>query len=304
MSMARQYSHPRGALFRDLRRFCRNWPSVAFHYAFGHRLPQEVVFRNGVHLPGTVRPNQLWAVLDLLAAGWTLRADDKEGLIVLASAQEGVELRFRREGVYANPVAEIYLRHVYGESFAGQTVVDVGMGTGDSSVFFAKHGARRVVGLEPFPETYRVAQMNIHANALDAVVVPVNAALAGKVGQTELSVVSNAPGLNAVTGPGGSAPPEKYDTRISVPTTTLEAIVAEHRLETIDLIKIDCEGSEYEVMRTTPLPVLARIRAIQMEYHAGPQDLPELLRRSGFEVHQEGSPTAVGYIEAHRPAAA
>jgi FkbM family methyltransferase len=302
--METQRSRKYSVVLRNTRRFCQNWPSVALHYILRRRLPPEVVLRNGVRIVGTVRPNQLWSLLDLLAAGWTIRRDDEANLLVVASTKDAVEMRFRPDGVYANPLAEIYLEHVYGDSFSQQTVVDVGMGTGDSSIYFAKRGARRVVGLEPFPDSYKLSQINVHANGLDSVVTPVNAALSSRVGQTELSVVSNSPGLNAVSGSGGAPPPAEYDTKISVPTTTLEALVSDYHLESIDLMKIDCEGSEYEVMRSATPPVLGRIRAIVMEYHSGPQDLPELLRKSGFEVHHRGSPTGVGYLEARRPASA
>jgi len=41
-----------------------------------------------------------------------------------------------------------------------------------------------------------------------------------------------------------------------------------HELESIDLLKMDIEGSEWEVLLSTPTPVLRSIRHIQLEYHA------------------------------------
>ena len=40
-----------------------------------------------------------------------------------------------------------------------------------------------------------------------------------------------------------------------------------HGLDDLDLLKMDIEGSEWEVLLSTPPDVLARIRHIQLEYH-------------------------------------
>jgi len=37
-------------------------------------------------------------------------------------------------------------------------------------------------------------------------------------------------------------------------------------VETADLLKIDCEGGEYEILESTPAEVLSRIRNIVFEY--------------------------------------
>ncbi|MEM3526638.1 MAG: hypothetical protein QXV37_04410 [Candidatus Jordarchaeaceae archaeon] len=40
-------------------------------------------------------------------------------------------------------------------------MIDVGTSNGDSSIFFAMMGAKKVVGIEPFPESFDLAQKNI-----------------------------------------------------------------------------------------------------------------------------------------------
>ena len=41
-------------------------------------------------------------------------------------------------------------------------------------------------------------------------------------------------------------------------------------LERVDLLKMDCEGAEYEILYGTPDRYLERIREIRMEYHQLP----------------------------------
>jgi Methyltransferase FkbM domain len=68
---------------------------------------------------------------------------------------------------------------------------------------------------------------------------------------------------------------------------TLPALLDENHLPRVDLLKMDIEGSEYEVLLSTPPPVLARIRRIAMEYHGdcspySKRQLFDYLQKAGF----------------------
>src|SRR5437867_8982164 len=52
---------------------------------------------------------------------------------------------------------------------------------------------------------------------------------------------------------------------VLAPCRTLEAIMDEFKIGTLDLLKMDIEGSEHETLLATPLPVLRRIRKINLE---------------------------------------
>jgi hypothetical protein len=66
-----------------------------------------------------------------------------------------------------------------------------------------------------------------------------------------------------------------------------------NRIERIDLLKMDCEGAEYEILFGTPRDVLAKIAEIRMEIHdfgiAGchPANLKEFLGSQSFAVTRE-----------------
>jgi len=62
------------------------------------------------------------------------------------------------------------------------------------------------------------------------------------------------------------------------------------------LVKIDIEGSEYEILHATPLPVWANIPAIAMELHDGIQpgdreNFLEGLKARGFHVSSDAFST-------------
>jgi FkbM family methyltransferase len=72
--------------------------------------------------------------------------------------------------------------HWDGLDVEGKVVVDVGAFIGDSSIYFALRGARRVIAVEPHPEAYKVMVENIRFNDLEDVIIPVNAGLSSRPG--------------------------------------------------------------------------------------------------------------------------
>jgi tRNA G37 N-methylase Trm5 len=55
----------------------------------------------------------------------------------------------------------------------GKTVVDVGAYIGDSSIYFALKGAKRVIAIEPCPKAFKEMLDNIRLNNLEDVIVPI-----------------------------------------------------------------------------------------------------------------------------------
>jgi FkbM family methyltransferase len=78
-----------------------------------------------------------------------------------------------------------------------------------------------------------------------------------------------------------------------VPVITLESGLNQYTApgECFELLKIDCEGAEYEIISATPVHVLRRFAAIVMELHASPDrdsaaDLMQKMARAGFRKEQ------------------
>jgi len=58
-------------------------------------------------------------------------------------------------------------------------VIDVGAFIGDSAIYFALKGAKKVIALEPHPGAYAEMLENIRLNNLEDRIIPVNAGLGG-----------------------------------------------------------------------------------------------------------------------------
>ena len=127
----------------------------------------------------------------------------------------------------------------------GMQVIDVGTNRGVAAVALAKkvqsHG--HVYTFEPVPEYYTVAEQNISRNGLD------NVSIYQKALTNEIETIRfyKHGGGSGITDPPDE---EANDTDIiRVETTTIDNFVAEQEIDRIDILSMDCEGSELYVFQ-------------------------------------------------------
>ena len=69
---------------------------------------------------------------------------------------------------------------------------------------------------------------------------------------------------------------------------TLHDLLSEHRINYLGLLKMDCEGAEYDILYHADPTILERIEAMTMEVHQGSGDkenietLGRFLSQNGF----------------------
>jgi FkbM family methyltransferase len=180
---------------------------------------------------------------------------------------------------------QIFLHQCYRVEPTDRVIVDAGANIGLFSLFACRVARKaRILAIEPFPATFdRLVQL-IRVNGLSDRVRCVNAALCA----------SDVPRVMRGTGPSQMhfvAPAESAASGIAVMPTTLPQVLEMAR-EPVDLLKMDIEGSEYEVFPATPPDLLRTIRRIVVEYHGSPEPeardaLFETLRTAGFKVRSD-----------------
>jgi FkbM family methyltransferase len=162
----------------------------------------------------------------------------------------------------------------------GDIVVDIGANIGTFSLYAAKVcGASRVLSFEPFFDNYRILSKNVEQNQLLSITC-VNQAVAGNRGLRTLRLDPMDSGSHSLV--SGSS-----ERSVEVECCTLEDIFERFSLATIDYLKMDCEGAEYEVLESA-ISRLKQIRRISMETHTTldrkAEDLEKLIRGQGFDV--------------------
>jgi FkbM family methyltransferase len=154
-----------------------------------------------------------------------------------------------------------------------QIVIDIGANIGDSSIYFALKDAKKVIAVEPLPQNFQLAKKNILLNNLDDKI------------DLLLSGCSNKQGFLVVddekSGAGSDLKKSIHGTKI--PLITLSGLVSKYNISS-GILKLDCEGCEYDVVMTSDKSILTKFTHIQIEYHHGYKNLKNKLESCGFQV--------------------
>jgi len=94
-----------------------------------------------------------------------------------------------------------------------------------------------------------------------------------------------------------------------IPLITLSDLISKYKISTA-VLKLDCEGCEYDSILTADKSILLKFTHIQIEYHYGYKNLKEKLENCGFTVtvtdpyyiknKQAGKSMFYGYLYAKR----
>ncbi|MGI8486866.1 MAG: FkbM family methyltransferase [Thermomicrobiales bacterium] len=183
----------------------------------------------------------------------------------------------------------------------GWTVVDIGAAIGEFAVYVAASDSRnRVLAFEPFPESVTLLRNNVRLNKLTNVQV-FPEAVSGKPGTIILDASSGEP-LKIESRAASTA----TDGQIAVTAVSLADVLGRTESDRIDLLKLDCEGSEYDILLNAAPGTLQRIDRIVMEYHDTlteytHRDLVTFLEGHGYSVDAVPNavhPTEIGYLRA------
>jgi FkbM family methyltransferase len=149
----------------------------------------------------------------------------------------------------------------------GDWVIDVGANHGFATCHFASQGAR-VVSFEPHPAIYRLLTTNIAANGLASQVEAHCVAVAARDGRALLSISRELGGGMSTIHEGfargvGIHVEETVDVEVTSLTSVLDRLAA----PSIRLLKLDCEGSELEILQSLSPAARRRIDSIAIEVH-------------------------------------
>jgi FkbM family methyltransferase len=184
------------------------------------------------------------------------------------------------------------------------TVVDIGAGIGDFSIFCAyRHQDSRIFSFEPTPESYQLFEKNLAVNKISNI-KPSQQAIWSTSGEISINTDHAEPGQFT------SQPIQKWgnsQSSLKVSSLTLEEVVQSASIDTIHLLKLDCEGAEFPILFNTPEYVYSRIERVVMEYHDSivettHQDLAAFLESKGYIVstYPNFVHSNLGYLYAFR----
>ena len=153
----------------------------------------------------------------------------------------------------------------------GKTVADIGAYLGETTVLFARMGARHINAYEPL--FFKYVELNLKLNNItNATTHPYGVFIE----EDTYEVAVTGPGSGLLTG----------GTQIKV--KPIEEVLA-------DVVKMDCEGCEWSFL-PTPCAVIKRAEEYAIEIHGAEPPLVRKLEKCGFSAKLHGRPTPLDSI--------
>ena len=193
-----------------------------------------------------------------------LRLDNKLKL------RQGITLSAPNEEPLLSLFQEVWVRRHYSiPGFApksGDVIVDVGAHIGVFTVWAASRDPNaRVIAVEPSAATLKYLHHNVETNKLTNVTI-VDAACGSSDGMVEM--LARGPAACNTTFRS-----DNYGSSFAVignaRKITLKRLFSDFAIDHCDLLKLDCEGAEYDTLYSAPEATLSRVERIAMEYHIG-----------------------------------
>lgn len=168
-------------------------------------------------------------------------------------------------------------------------VIDVGANVGYFSLFIlSKFPDAQVYAYEPLPKNFNLLKTYKESLSLSNLNIQNSA-----VNHSAKDIVLHYDASDSYSTGASIFENETGEDSINVQATSIPAILENNELQKVDLLKLDCEGSEYEIIYNLPDSSMEKIIALVMETHEGTKEnqnhhaMCVYLRRKGFKVKSD-----------------
>ena len=181
---------------------------------------------------------------------------------------------------------EVYVDRVYGQLLDGKsglTIVDVGANIGVTSNYFSQF-ASKVYSIEPSESHMKCLREMVRFNKNENI-TPIQVAIYSKDCELDFGHNQNKTMYSLHT-----AVWDKDLGTEKVRAVTLDTLFKEQKIDHVDFMKLDVEGSEHEILGSDTFDLVAnKIDSILVEHHVwsnrNPNQLREALRTRGFRAN-------------------
>jgi len=204
-----------------------------------------------------------------------------------------------KEELWIN-IYEMFYKDIYQNMFEGDinTVIDIGANIGIFTRYCLKKGVKKCYSIEP-SIAYKYLEKNFKG---DNRIKCIDAAITGKSGVANLYIQDNGESLSSLFLDESKKMNEKYITK-QVKTYSFNDFVTKYNIDKIDILKIDVEGSEYEILEHMSDDYLKNnISKSIIEFHFNDgiklKRIIDKLERNGFAIQiKNQSTTETGSID-------
>ena len=182
---------------------------------------------------------------------------------------------------------EVFYKQDYKIEVRDPTVIiDIGGHIGITTMYFAKkYPEAQIITVEPNASSYKKLVTNIRLNNINNVKL-LRSAVTNIDGGEMILYKNLMSGMSSVNNNNYGG---EFIGREKVKTITLRRLLSDNKIRNVDLIKIDCEGCEFDILMNLESVIFRRIKNMIIEYHNSyskfsHSDLKKKLVDNGFKV--------------------
>ena len=221
---------------------------------------------------------------------------------VILETKNDIKIKIRTNSTDIMQLATVWLVEDYKisgfEVKEDDVIIDIGAHIGLFSLFasqYCKNG--KILCYEPVKENFEILIENLELNKINNI-APFNFAVSKNDEKTKMYLNSD-DSAHSIFSSG-----ENF---VEVESTTIKTIFDENNLDHCNLLKLDCEGAEYEIIESIPNEYFLKIDKIIIEYHLATkksklyENLLKKLNELSFKIKVEKISEDMGMIYAINP---
>lgn len=206
----------------------------------------------------------------------------KQGKHVYAKVKNFIFLLPFPYGIYE--LIETFYNEIYNiNGIRNGNIVDIGAFIGDTAIYFASKGAKKVIAFEPAKNLFYIALQNVQLNGLGSIICMRNEAIGLDYNEENLYYIKTHPGSSSMV------PPKRgHFNCYKVKVVPLSSVLA--NFEYIDLLKIDCEGTEDMILlHAHDAGLLKHVSSVIVEVHSQEKlkMIKKIFEKESFKIQEK-----------------
>jgi len=211
---------------------------------------------------------------------------------IICELRNGVKIRIPKHPSNLEVIVENWLPEggdhyfSYFKEIVPQSVmIDIGANIGTFTLYMAQKNKKlKIYCYEPDDENFKCLKENIEINQFHTI-YPFNLAVGVKNKPVKIFAKEN-----REMGTPGSSTIIRNSKFKTVNSTTLQNILNDNKIHECDLLKLDCEGAEYDILLSQEEDSFKRINTIILEYHEfeslnfNHNDIKKHLQKFGYKI--------------------
>jgi|SaaInlV_130m_DNA_3_1039695.scaffolds.fasta_scaffold01027_5 FkbM family methyltransferase len=177
--------------------------------------------------------------------------------------KNGLKIKLRTKSTDLQAFANVWILKEYEmqgfEIMKNDVIIDIGGHIGLFSLYASlKNPNGKIISIEPHPQNFLLLKENLECNGFPNIKI-LNSAVSNSNKNIELFIDSLDDSAHSIHGVGKNS--------IQIKGITLHQIMNENRITNCNMLKMDCEGAEFEIINSLSDEEILKIEKICLEYH-------------------------------------